>query len=354
MRLMGAFLAIAMFALPGCEPQSEPVREINIAELPRTDWPPRSRLGEDDGTTTGSRAAALLESLKDEPGFIASEANLKRVDALVRAALEFVLFHETAHMLLIDHRIPNPGGRSGGEIAADRFAAFVMTPPPRAAGAPKEMLDPAAGEAPAVLWATAMWRQEQRRLEASGQPHDWADEHGLPEQRLHQVMCLIYGSDPDRWIQQQAFADAVSNARRDLCIAEAAENADFWRRHVLAHFDDAADPASRYNPAVHYEPATDDLAGLQNWFASTGMLEEFAGVIGSIRLPEGASQLEMPVTIVASACETDQGNVINAFWNPNARTMIVCYPLIGYFESLAVDMLGALPRSTQENPVPDR
>ncbi len=354
MRLCGAVLALAVLALPSCGPQADPgpAPEISELELPRNDWPPNPFPDDDD--VSGSRAAALLESLKDKPGFISSEANLTRIDAFVRGAVEFVLYHELAHMLVTDHGIPNPGGRPGGEIASDRFAAFAMTPSPRPAGAPREMLDPAAGGAPAVVWAAGLWRQEQRLLDAGGEPYDWADEHGLPEQRLHQVLCLIYGAEPARWIEQSAFAQAVPEGRREICIAEAADNAAFWRMHVMIHMDASVDAALRYDPVVVYEPAPGTMANLQGWFAATGLLERLAETISSFKAPEGAGDAGRTVTIVGSPCEVNQGYISNAFWDPDARALVMCYPLIADFESLAVGMLGALPRETQENPIPDR
>lgn len=347
-----ALLAVAV-ALAACNPQKDDVvtdEDLRVRHIPQ---PLPNPMGRPADAPPGSQAAALLDALPKAKasGFIASPANVIRFNALVSGALEFVLFHEVGHFLMQDYDIKNPGG---AEIAADRFATFAMTPPPRPPGSPREMLDPAGDGAPSVLWATVFWRHEQLKMEEHGIAFDWSDEHGLPEQRMRQLLCLLYGAEPDRWIKEKTFVENLTPEKREFCLFDAHDNARVWSHYVGSRIATTPDAVGLYNPGVLYEAAPPEHAAYRDWLMRTGLLEYIAGEIGQLKLPDDAGAEGRAISLVASPCRTDKGYEANAKWMPAKRSIILCYGLIQLFDGYTVEILGNMPAETQQTPVRDR
>jgi len=95
-------------------------------------------------------------------------------------ATRFVFLHELGHALIDVYSLPVTGNE---EDAADRLSTFVC-------------LDQLGDEGIKSILSAA----EAFRIEAKSQvKRNLADDHLLQEQRFYNSLCLIYGSDPDKY-----------------------------------------------------------------------------------------------------------------------------------------------------------
>lgn len=87
----------------------------------------------------------------------------------------FIQYHEYGHALIHMLDLPTTGAE---EDAADQFASFLLIE---------------GGNAHMALFAALFWQ-----LVDDGQTTavELADEHSLNRQRLYNILCLVYGSDP--------------------------------------------------------------------------------------------------------------------------------------------------------------
>jgi hypothetical protein len=115
----------------------------------------------------------------DQAAVGGAEYGISREDAL-DGAVVFVLLHESGHAIFNYLQVPILGRE---EDAADHFAGYFLL---RAGKAVARR---------ALAGAAWMYKHDSgaRKIDES----DFADVHGLDAQRLYNVLCMAYGSDPD-------------------------------------------------------------------------------------------------------------------------------------------------------------
>ena len=112
------------------------------------------------------------------------ENGLRRL--FVLANLEFTLSHEFSHVLIDELTLPILGME---EDAADRIAIISML-----------MARQQKSERDIIPWVFAVagdWHAEWELRDSLGRAATYWDSHRLEIQRFHNVVCLIYGSNPD-------------------------------------------------------------------------------------------------------------------------------------------------------------
>jgi hypothetical protein len=97
-------------------------------------------------------------------------------------AVQFVFLHEIGHALIDVLKLPVTANE---EDAADRLSSYVNL---------KEMGDEGVK---AVFAAADAFAIESKQ--SAGSQRNMADEHLLGEQRFYNSLCMIYGSDPNKW-----------------------------------------------------------------------------------------------------------------------------------------------------------
>ena len=125
-------------------------------------------------------------------------------------AVRFVFLHEIGHALIDAYKLPVTGNE---EDAADRLSAFVNL---------TELGDEGVR---AVYAAAEAFQIESKQSSSSGK--DLADEHLLQEQRFYNSLCMIYGSNT------QKYANIVSDGylpkeRAVRCQNEYQRTVDSW------------------------------------------------------------------------------------------------------------------------------
>lgn len=125
-------------------------------------------------------------------------------------AVQFVFLHEIGHALIDVLKLPVTANE---EDAADRLSSYVNL---------KEMGDEGVK---AVFAAADAFAIESKQ--SAGSQRNMADEHLLGEQRFYNSLCMIYGSDPDKWsnIVTEGY---LPKERAVRCPSEYQRTVDSW------------------------------------------------------------------------------------------------------------------------------
>lgn len=164
-----------------------------------------------------------LQVLRDRGQQLAKENNLgdDYAQKYLAANLRFILLHETGHALIDMLDIPITGRE---EDAVDQLATTLMQ---RFAGLNESSRQTADNLRMASNWFL-MRSTGQYNLDA------YADEHALGEQRYFNLQCLVYGSNPGRYVGIVTEGD-LPEARAKTCPAEARRVNKAWLRLLLPH-----------------------------------------------------------------------------------------------------------------------
>ena len=122
---------------------------------------------------------AYIQELGQEIPPAMVKENLTPTNYIVGPFLE-VLLHEMAHAIFDLKKVPILGRE---EDAADQVSAFLL-------------LRLGKAETRRVIASIAVMYASEAR-ESPPKLKDFADEHGLPAQRLFNLMCISYGADPE-------------------------------------------------------------------------------------------------------------------------------------------------------------
>jgi len=144
---------------------------------------------------------SLSERFSKEPGS----------DYLVSGTVVFALMHELGHALIDVLSLPTTGRE---EDAVDQLATILLLQQ----GATGDSL--AFG---AVGWFALKARSSELDNLA------FADDHGLDQQRVYNIICWIYGKEPDRY-PEIVTDNLLPEHRRDKCPEEYRRVAESWRR----------------------------------------------------------------------------------------------------------------------------
>lgn len=125
--------------------------------------------------------------------------------------IRFVFLHEIGHALIDTYKLPVTANE---EDAADRCSAFINL---------EEL-----GEdgVQAVLAAAEAFQIESKQT--SGRDRNMADEHLLSEQRFYNSLCMLYGSNSEKYasIVTKGY---LPQSRADRCPTEYQKTVDSWQ-----------------------------------------------------------------------------------------------------------------------------
>jgi hypothetical protein len=152
---------------------------------------------------------ALRRQLRGVKGVTVSQA--------VAYANQFVIAHEMGHALVNQLKLPITGKE---EDAVDGFAAYLLTT--------DERFGPLAPVSAAALFDAI--KTDDGRLGRS----DFADEHSLPQQRVYQFLCWVYGSDRQRF-KSIVGRDGLPRARARRCADEYKQLRSSWDQLLAPH-----------------------------------------------------------------------------------------------------------------------
>lgn len=249
----------------------------------------------------------------------------------VMGNIEFILLHELAHLVIRDLEVPIVGSE---ESAADYIATLVLIE--AASFAPD--LPPRARR---YLAATANGLASSWELFArSGRSANYWDSHALTIQRHYQIVCLLYGSDPESFAELPARV-GMPEGRSRLCRDEyaRASRALQWLLDNYGLGEERGGSRPRPDIDVDFErPPSQVSARIAEAIRRNRMVENTLD-----RLYENFDP-PAPFRIVFHTCAQTQ-----AGWVPDMRELYVCYELLDYYYSLALTEPARTRRSLLEN-----
>lgn len=241
----------------------------------------------------------------------------------------FVFLHELGHALVDLLELPVVGRQ---EDAVDQFAALLLLETARELEAGGE------AEQAALVWQSVvhtalawklMWQAMERRIARGEAEIPWWGEHSLQIQRYYNILCTLYGSNPER------FADLARRAglpeqRAARCRREFELHDRSWRTLVepfeRPEGEEPAPSDGRFE-VVYGEGASELQRQLIALFREAGVWDEIARSLNrNIRLPEGRYPIRF------ESCGT-----ANAFWNFVEDEMTICLELYEYMAELYIE-----------------
>jgi Putative metallopeptidase len=145
-------------------------------------------------------------------------------DAAISQFLWLTL-HEVGHAVFDIFEIPIFGRE---EDAADNFATYILLQ--NRMGEGRRLI----GGAAWAWWAyVADYRKNpvrQNRLQA------FANNHGLPEERFYNLLCMAFGADPVQF-DDLTGAGYLPRGRAQSCVHEYAKVAEAFRKEISPHVD---------------------------------------------------------------------------------------------------------------------
>ena len=264
---------------------------------------------------TGMATGVAAQEVAREPAqAVTDDAD----DALFLAAnVEWVLDHEMAHALIDAFDLPVLGQE---EDAADSFAsASVSARHPEPEAARRLALV-------AELWFLEAERTDEAERTGAGDGPDYFAEHDLDIQRGFRVLCVANGADPAVAEAALDFVD-VPDGGFDGCEVDRDLATESWDvligPNTLYDDEPPADVSVEYGPAGGLEV---ERAALEATGAMEALAEEAAGTYA----------LFDPLVIAGRACgEPD------AFFDPEAGEIVVCYEFVGDIVALRAASLAA-------------
>ncbi len=246
----------------------------------------------------------------------AAAADRDGVQFFVRANLEFTLFHELGHMLIDELDLPVLGTE---EDAADRIAVVAMVLA-RQGQTPEDII-------PWLFAVAGDWYTEWELGDGSRErtPIPYWEQHPLEIQRFHSIVCLVFGSDPDRLdglvdTELLPFGRAVS-CEREYRLAQRGVQ---WVLDTYGPGGQRGQPGQAGAIQVRYLRAEGRQRELAEWVAGSGIAEAVAArLVARLRLPRD----------IAIEFEDCPGNP-DAVWRQDLGQVSLCYQLLEHFRDL--------------------
>lgn len=145
----------------------------------------------------------------------------ERIDAIVAGTTMGVFFHEFAHAMIGELKLPATGPE---EDTADEFSAWVLANWVR--GKADSFLIKMTNASP------LFWYYSARERDQAGQPHRWQGEHAPDIRRFRHTFCMLYGADPFLY---GSLADQVEFSLEDKhrCINDYPKHDKAWTEILM-------------------------------------------------------------------------------------------------------------------------
>jgi len=226
----------------------------------------------------------------------------------------FVLAHEMGHALISEMNMPVLGRE---EDAADSFA--VVTALKIGTGFSERVLTEAAKG----------WVLSSKRDKKQGNALAFYDEHGLDLQRSYNVVCMMIGSNPEKY-KTLAADTKLPEERQTSCVRDYKTTSWSWEEMLKPHLRAADQPKVKIN--VEYQ---DD----KKYAAQAKILRDM-GLLDILAAHAADRYVwPKPFSMVARSCGDP-----NATWNVGTKTLTLCYELANEFIELYAGYSSKLPK----------
>jgi len=237
---------------------------------------------------------------------------LQGLAEFVSGNMLFVLLHELAHAAITQMGLPVLGRM---EDAADSFAAV------RLIRVGTEFSHRVLAE------AAKGWFLADRRDQETGNKAAFYDEHGLNQQRAYEIVCLMVGSDQDKF-KDLAIETKLPEERRESCAGDYSNAAYSWDLVLKPHRRAPDQPKTEIDSL--YGPAEGRAKIAQEVARSIRLLQTVAEHVAEDFV------WPRPFTLEMQSC-----GFPNARWDLATRKLTLCYELATEFEDLYREYSGA-------------
>jgi hypothetical protein len=228
----------------------------------------------------------------------------------------FVMTHELGHGVINEMNLPVLGRE---EDAADSFATFTMLKI-GSAYSERVLIEAGIGQ--------VLSSKEDKK---EGNALAFYDEHGLDLQRAYNIVCYMFGSNPEKY-KQLAADTKLPDYRQAACPYEWQNMAWSWDEVLKSHLRAADQP--KVEVTINYED-NKKYAVQEQLLRQMGLLEAIAAhATDRYAWPK-------PWTIEARSCGDP-----NARWK--VRVLTLCYELAGEFINLYQDYSKTLSRKIRD------
>ena len=228
----------------------------------------------------------------------------------------FVLGHEMGHGVINEMNMPVLGRE---EDAADSFA--ITTAIKMNTKFSERVLEE---QVKGLLFST-------KRAKKEGDAPAFYDEHGLDPQRAYNIVCYMYGSNPEKY-KQLAKDTKLPEERQESCIWDYKNVAWSWDEMLKPHLRKPDDP--KVDIKINYQDSK-KYAVQEEVLRQMGLFEALASHL--------ADRYVWPKPFVMEARECGEAN---ARWK--GRTLTLCYELAGDFADLFLGYWKTVPRKYRE------
>jgi Putative metallopeptidase len=234
-----------------------------------------------------------------------SPESVQRLVEFVSGNMLFVLLHEMAYVFITQMGLPVLGKT---EDAADAYAALRLI---RSGSTFSHRV---------LIEAAEGWFMADRRDQKMGDKVAYYDEHGLNQQRAFQIVCLMVGSDDEKF-KELAKQTNLPDERREACSGDYSNAAYSWDL-VLEPHRRAADQTKTQIDVV-YGPTEGRTTTAQQVAQSIRLLETVA--------EHAAEEFAWPSPF---ALEMQSCGDPNAHWDLPTHKLTLCYELASEFSDL--------------------
>jgi hypothetical protein len=266
------------------------------------------------GPALEQRVEASVRMLANEPRFkgLSAQERRDRIEFVAGNVL-FAMVHEVGHALVQEMGLPVLGRE---EDAADQFATITG-------------LNMGDAFSTRVLIASARgWFLSDRRNGQENIQMQFYDEHGLDRQRAYNIVCLMVGSNPERF-DALAEMTQLPPERRDTCQGDYSNATWSWAKALEPHLRKEGQPKTpisvSYQDSEEYELFARGFKNLQ-------ILEELANHLSERYV------WRRPIGLEMTTC-----NEPAARWDLSLQKIVVCYELAADFAQLYRDYAPTQP-----------
>jgi Putative metallopeptidase len=221
--------------------------------------PVKAQQTEPAQSTLGQRIEAAAKAALNSPRLkgLTEQQRIDRVEFVAGNTL-VLLSHELGHVLIAELHLPLLGRE---EDAADTYAALRLL----AIGTSFSQHE--------LAQATQGWFLNDRRDQEIGEKPLYYDEHNLSAQRAYQILCLMVGSDPDKF---RGLADQMKmpETRQRTCKRDFAKTSEGWQTVLKPWLREPGDPETKID--VVYGDGEGMYDGVANMFRAIRFLETVA------------------------------------------------------------------------------
>jgi len=272
-----------------------------------------------------ARLEAAVEAISTHPRVRGwSREKLKSTTEFAVGNMLFVLLHEAGHGLISDLGLPVLGRE---EDAADAFATVTML----------QMKTEFTHRT--LVNAAKSWLISDRRARDERKTVIYYDVHALDLQRAYSIICLMVGSDGERF-EDLANEVNLPDDRQETCVFDYSNASWSWEQALKPHL--RAPEQQRTTYQIVYGKAEGELDIVEQVFRATGIMERVADRLVDLYA------WKKPFTIEAQTCGGS-----GAKWVGPDHKITLCYELAEEFVQL-FKTYGAEPLARLSPPAGDQ